>query len=182
MDKPRKEDYEKAKEIHIRDVIMRYATLQSGGFNHNQFYCPFPGHNERTPSFHIYDDSNTYCCYGGGCPSPNGSSGIDFVMNYFNINKEEACKRIMEDFRIGNDTYKNAVVVKKVKPKEKVKTNKNKDYTNMFEKAHKAVGQTDYFKNRGFSQEIIDKYKLGYAPYFLGGNYPYIIPITKYFL
>lgn len=181
MDKPRKEDYEKAKEIPIRDVIMRYATLQSGGFNHNQFYCPFPGHNERTPSFHIYDDSNTYCCYGGGCPSPNGSSGIDFVMNYFNINKEEACKRIMEDFRIGNDTYKNAVVVKKVKPKEKVKTNKNKDYTNMFEKAHKAVGQTDYFKNRGFSQEIIDKYKLGYAPYFLGGNYPYIIPITKYF-
>ena len=42
-------------------------------------------------------------------------------------------------------------------------------------------GQTEYFKNRGFSQAIIDKYRLGYAPYFLGGNYPYIIPITKYF-
>ena len=37
------------------------------------------------------------------------------------------------------------------------------DYTDFFLQAHKAVCQTDYWKKRGLSKEIVDRFKLGYV-------------------
>lgn len=37
------------------------------------------------------------------------------------------------------------------------------DYTDFFLQAHKAVEQTDYWKQRGLSKETVDRFKLGYV-------------------
>jgi len=166
--------YKIANEINIKDVITRYATLQ-GGDGRNTFNCPFANHLDRTASFHIYEETNTYCCFGGGCPY-NGSSCIDFVRDFFGIGADDACKKILQDFNIG--------LCENIKPKPIKQENKSiplKDYTQFYEKSHKNVGETDYFKSRGFTQATIEKYQLGYAPWMYDGKYAAIIPVTKNF-
>lgn len=44
-----------------------------------------------------------------------------------------------------------------------VRQTKTADYTDFFLQAHKAVGQTDYWKKRGLSKETVDRFKLGYV-------------------
>lgn len=71
--------------------------------------------------------------------------------------------------------------------KESPKTEKPeapKDYAGYYEKCHSQVSQTDYFKKRGLSDEVIKKYKLGYDPNYFDTVtryywYAVIIPVTR---
>ena len=42
--------------------------------------CPLPGHDERTPSFHLYEDGSFYCF---GCG--RGGSIIDFGAHWYGL-------------------------------------------------------------------------------------------------
>ena len=59
--------------LHIEDIVGRYVPLTKTG-KHLRGLCPF--HNEQTPSFFVFPDSQRYKCF--GC----GTSGdlFDFVM------------------------------------------------------------------------------------------------------
>jgi len=61
----------------------------------NKALCPI--HNERTPSFTVYPDTNSWHCFGCGV----GGSVIDFVMAMYSVDTLEAAKRIDNDFRLG---------------------------------------------------------------------------------
>src|SRR5690625_5482953 len=41
-------------------------------------FCPFPDHNERTPSFTVYPDESRYTCFGCG----QHGDAIDFIREY----------------------------------------------------------------------------------------------------
>lgn len=58
----------------------------------NKIRCPI--HNEKTASFTVYPDTNTFYCFGCGA----SGSLIDFVMVYFNLNFKEAIYKITCDF------------------------------------------------------------------------------------
>lgn len=49
--------------------------------NTRKTYCPFPDHEERTPSFVVYPDDSRYYCFGCGL---NGDS-IDFIREYMGM-------------------------------------------------------------------------------------------------
>ena len=69
--------------LDIKQALEYYGL----SFKNNNFTsCPF--HQEKTPSFKIYDDS--FYCF--GC----GASGtvIDFVMKYFGLTNIEAVKKL----------------------------------------------------------------------------------------
>lgn len=68
-------------QVKIGDVIRHY--LQVDNF-HRNISCPF--HNEKTPSFKVYEESNRFVCF--GC-NAHGSP-IDFVMKYSNCSFKEA--------------------------------------------------------------------------------------------
>ena len=61
----------------------------------NKMRCPL--HNEKTASFTVYPDNNTFYCF--GC----GASGdiIHFVQRYFDIGFKEAIKRLDCDYNLG---------------------------------------------------------------------------------
>jgi len=53
-----------ARNVDLVDVAEEYTTLQRSGMYSMVGLCPLPSHNEKTPSFNIYTDSNHYYCYG----------------------------------------------------------------------------------------------------------------------
>lgn len=57
-----------------------------------KIHCPFPDHDDKNPSFGIYDKNRKFKCHGCG----RGGSVIDFLMQYRQIDQLEACKLAFE--------------------------------------------------------------------------------------
>jgi DNA primase catalytic core len=73
--------------IPIAEVISKYATLKKNGTTW-EACCPF--HDEKTPSFKIFQKTNTYKCFGCGA----GGNGIAFIMAKEGITFPEACRSL----------------------------------------------------------------------------------------
>lgn len=56
----------------IEDIISTYVTLRKRG-NTSVGLCPF--HNEKTPSFTVYNDTQSFYCFGCGA----GGDAIGFI-------------------------------------------------------------------------------------------------------
>lgn len=69
----------------IEDIAAGYVQLKRRGKNLVGL-CPF--HNEKTPSFNLYPDNNSYYCF--GCS--NGGGVIQFVMNIERLDFPEAVR------------------------------------------------------------------------------------------
>jgi hypothetical protein len=78
--------------LSIVDVTAFYGTEVKRG---NKALCPL--HNEKTPSFTVYPNSNSWHCFGCGA----GGSAIDFVMAFFGLDPLEAAKKLDSDFSLG---------------------------------------------------------------------------------
>lgn len=73
--------------IPILDVIGSCISLTN--YRHwDNIKCPLPDHKEKTGSFHIYEQTNTWKCF--GCQK--WWSQIDFLMYFYNIPLWEAIK------------------------------------------------------------------------------------------
>lgn len=70
--------------VRISDVVRRRTKLRKAGRSLVGL-CPF--HSERTPSFHVYDATNGYHCYGCGA---NGDA-IRFLMETEHVDFPAAC-------------------------------------------------------------------------------------------
>lgn len=143
----------------IVSVISKSISLQKKGKNY-WACCPF--HNEKTPSFAINDVEQFYHCF--GC----GESGdvIRFVSKYENISYYEALKKLAQDAGLSMpDMVDNTQEIEKLRKKEKVlkALNLAKDYYQLM--LSKNSGQArNYLINRGFDQQIINYFAIGYSP------------------
>ena len=74
----------------IESVVSSYVNLKRSGSNMTGL-CPF--HNEKTPSFFVFNNTETYHCFGCGA----GGDVITFIMNAENLDYPSAveflCKR-----------------------------------------------------------------------------------------
>ncbi len=73
----------------IAETIARYVPLKKAGRNFKAC-CPF--HNEKTPSFHVNADRQTFKCFGCG----EGGSVFDFVMKAERVTFPEALRMLAE--------------------------------------------------------------------------------------
>lgn len=82
----------------IRDRLDTQEVFSNYGLRPNRsgFVCCFL-HNEKTPSMKVYKGSGGYHCFGCGA---HGSI-IDFVMQYFGLNFQDAISKINADFSLG---------------------------------------------------------------------------------
>ena len=64
--------------VDIADVISRYATLKRAGRNFKAL-CPF--HEEKTPSFTVFPESQRFKCFGCG----EGGNVFTFLMKHNNL-------------------------------------------------------------------------------------------------
>ena len=89
--------------VDLKDLVRFYGLeVDRGGFA----CCPF--HNERHPSFKVYEDH--YHCFGCG----EHGDHVDFVQKLYGLSNIEAAKQINKDFGLGLEAGE---IAKPIKPR-----------------------------------------------------------------
>jgi len=145
----------------IVDVVSDFVTLRKRGVNFVGL-CPF--HDDRTPSFYVSPSKNICKCFACG----EGGSPVHFIMKHEQLSYYEALKYLARKYNI-------EVVEKELTDEEKAAQNDRdsmfilneyaRDYFMKTLHEHpegKAIGLT-YFRERGFRDDIIHKFQLGYS-------------------
>ena len=73
----------------IESLISQYVNLSKRGRNPKGL-CPF--HNEKTPSFTVYPESQSFYCFGCGA----GGDAITFMRRIENLDYVEAVKQLAD--------------------------------------------------------------------------------------
>lgn len=146
----------------VEDVVGDFVTLKRRGANLTGL-CPF--HNEKTPSFSVNPARNIFKCFGCG----KGGDPITFVMEHENIGYPEALRYIAKKYNIAieeTEVSKEYLAEKQLNDAlYLVNERALKFYQDqLFETDKgKSIG-LQYFKERGFREETIRKWGLGFSP------------------
>ncbi|MGN0446926.1 MAG: DNA primase [Acutalibacteraceae bacterium] len=141
----------------IEQVISSYVNLKRRGRNLVGL-CPF--HNEKTPSFTVYPESQSYFCFGCGA----GGEVINFIRRAENLDFTEAVKYLCDKVGLTMpvDGYDDSMAQKRRKMYEINKEAARFFNSTLFTDEGKAG--LDYYKMRGYKKATITKFGLGYAP------------------
>jgi len=132
--------FEKIKEsVDIADVVEHFGVLLN---SIDKAICPF--HNEKTPSFSINRKENYFKCFGCGA----SGDAIDFVSKFKGVEPIEAVRILAEAFNINID--------------DDILKEKKMDIKKYIQSCINDVSKTDYFNNRGLTDESIKRFHLGF--------------------
>lgn len=145
----------------VVEVVSEFVSLKKRGVNYIGL-CPF--HNEKTPSFTVSASKGIYKCFGCG----KGGNAVNFVMEHEQFSYPEALKFLAKKYNI-------EIIEKEQTPEDIQKQNERdslfivntfaqKYYTDILHKNDegRAIGLS-YFRERGFRDDIIEKFGLGYC-------------------
>ena len=142
----------------VEDIVSSYVTLKKRG---NTFVglCPF--HNEKTPSFTVYPDTQSFYCFGCGA----GGDSLSFIKKIENLDYIDAVKLLAQ--RVGlqmpDEGYDDSLSKKRRKIFE-INRATALFYHKYLMSEQGRVG-FDYFHNkRALSVKTIQHFGLGYAP------------------
>ncbi len=145
----------------IVKIVSDYVKLRKGGVNLKGL-CPF--HQEKTPSFAVHPTKQIFHCFGCGV----GGDVFKFVMLIENLTFPEALRRVAEKVGItlretaGDETFD-------AQARDRATLYKIHELATKFFAAQ--LGATvegraarAYLADRGLSDEVISRFRLGYAP------------------
>ncbi|MFW6018969.1 MAG: DNA primase [Bacteroidales bacterium] len=146
----------------IDEVVGEFVTLKRRGTNLLGL-CPF--HNEKTPSFTVSPAKGIYKCFGCGV----SGDATRFLMEHEKYSYPEALRYLAGKYNIHIEEIESTEEEKQEeKERESLFAVNNfaaKHYINRLWNSDegKSIGLA-YFRNRGFTDAIIEKFQLGYSP------------------
>lgn len=149
-------------QAQIIEVVSEFVSLRRRGINYIG-NCPF--HNEKTPSFTVSPHKGIYKCFGCG----KGGNAVNFLMDVEQISFIDAVKYLGKKFHIHIEEVELSPEQQQVKNNREsmmaVSGFAQKYFTNMLLKSDegRSVGLS-YLRSRGFRDDIIQKFELGYSP------------------
>lgn len=169
----KKMTYEDAKR-HIKENIRYFLSLELGidikkGKNIN---CLNPTHHDKNPSMSFYEKNNTLHCFSCGTTYDT----FDLVgLKYQLTDNKEIFKKALEVFEIEltSDSPWTKKEPTKIIEKEEKQMEQKTDYTHYLDECHSRIHDTDYWKTRGLSEDIIKKYHIGYDPNFESNGFKF---------
>lgn len=142
----------------IEDIISGYVSLKKRGST-SVGLCPF--HNEKTPSFTVYNDTQSFYCFGCGA----GGDAVTFIKKIENLDYIDAVKLLAQRAGIQmpeDASYDNSLSKKRRRILEINRETAKFYYAYLLSEQGKAG--LDYYLNRGLSMHTIKRFGLGYAP------------------
>ena len=144
--------------LSIVDVISRRVPLTKKGQNY-WGCCPF--HNEKTPSFSVSEDKGFYHCFGCG----EHGDIISFTMKSENVDFKTAIRELadMAGLKVPDYKPRDAAEIAREESYVKITDDAAKIYQ---QKLFEPIGEhaLNYIRGRGFTDDMIKKYRIGYAP------------------
>ena len=143
----------------IVDVISSYVRLQKKGSNYFGL-CPF--HNEKSASFSVNQPKQMYHCF--GCNK--SGNVITFIMEYENYTFQEALKLLADRAGV---TLPEIEYSKEAKERDNLKARILEAYKEAGKyyyyqlRAEAGKKAYEYFKDRGLSDETMNRFGLGFA-------------------
>ena len=145
----------------IVDVVSDFVTLRKRGVNYVGL-CPF--HNEKTPSFSVSPSKGVCKCFSCG----KGGNAVHFIMEHEQLSYYEALKWLAKKYNI---EIKERELTKEEKQSQSLR--ESLFLVNQFAAEYfqdilynnidgQSIGMT-YFRQRGFRDDIIKKFQLGYC-------------------
>lgn len=148
--------------IDIYDIVGSFVKLKRRGSNYLG-NCPF--HNEKTPSFTVSPSKEIYKCFGCG----KSGNAIGFVMEHEKYTYVEALRWLAARYNVEVEETETSPEYK-----EQQQLADGLHIVNQFAAKYFATQLTDtdegqnnalsYLKERGFNDEIITKFQIGYCP------------------
>jgi DNA primase len=145
----------------IVEVVSEFVQLKKRGVNYLGL-CPF--HNEKTPSFTVSPAKEIFKCFGCG----KVGNSVNFVMEHEHLTYPEALKYLAKKYHI-------EVVEKELTQEELEKQNEresllvvsayaSRQFTeNLFNTDEGITVGLTYFRERGFRQDTLKKFEVGYS-------------------
>jgi DNA primase len=141
-------------------LIGEVVSLKRSGSNYSG-KCPF--HDEKSPSFSVSPSKQLYHCFGCG----EGGTAITFMMKYYHLPFMDAVQKLADRLRIDLTKFQQKQNSAALDAKKKMLD----VISYAAEKYHSALSTSfgikavEYFsKKRGLSDQMINDFKLGYAP------------------
>lgn len=143
--------------LNIADIIGERVTLKKAGRNLKGL-CPF--HGEKTPSFIVSPDRQTFHCFGCG----KGGSVFDFVMLFEHVDFSEALETLAERAGVKLERRQTDTPEGKLKQKILEVNHLASEYYQYLLTKH-AVGENarEYLKRRGVTDKSVKTFCLGYS-------------------
>ncbi|MDH6309884.1 DNA primase [Dysgonomonas sp. PFB1-18] len=145
----------------IVDVVSQFVTLKRRGINYVGL-CPF--HEDRSPSFYVSPAKNICKCFACG----EGGTAVHFIMKHEQLSYFDSLRFLAKKYNI-------EIQERELTDEQKQAYNEREslfilnDYARDYFKntlhehiEGKSVGLS-YFKERGFREDIVEKFQLGYS-------------------
>ena len=142
--------------LDIVDVVSGYIALQKAG---RSFKAPCPFHTERTPSFIVNPERQSWHCF-GACST--GGDAFSFVMRHQSIEFSEALRMLAQKagVELSQAGRQNSDRRDKLHAANRLAATWYQERL----KSPEGKAALDYLKERGVSPEMIDAFQLGYSP------------------
>ncbi len=150
---------------NIVDIISKYTQLKPAGSRHTGL-CPFPDHNEKTPSFSVTEDKQLYYCF--GCKKSGNIfhfvqalqglsfvESIEFLANKAGIPIPKSEQERNPALQRMNDEKKSAY---------QLLQSAAQFYHNNLLKLPETHPAKQYCKKRNITPEMVKEFQLGFAP------------------
>lgn len=153
--------------LQIYDVASLYVSLKPAGKNYKAL-CPF--HSEKTPSFHVMPDRNTFACF--GC---NRFGDIfTLVQEMENLSFPEACRFLIDKFSLpltlqergGKSPQKEYQAINEIAMHY---------FRSMLDDSPERQPALQYLKQRGLTRPMIEHFALGFAENRWDGLYQHLL-------
>lgn len=146
---------------NIVDVVSEFVTLRKRGINYVGL-CPF--HTDKTPSFYVSPAKNICKCFACG----EGGTAVHFIMKHEQLNYFDALRYLAKKYNI-------EIQERELSDKEKQKRSDRESMlivngwaqqyftTQLYEHVEGKTVGLRYFAERGFREDTIRKFQLGYS-------------------
>ena len=145
---------------NIVEVVSEFVSLRKRGINYVGL-CPF--HNEKTPSFYVSPTRGFFNCFGCG----KGGTAVTFIMEHEQMTYPEALRWLANKYHIEIQERELTDEERREQSERESMFIINEWAAKYFEQQLQTEGEgttygLPYFRSRGFRDDIIAKFRLGY--------------------
>ncbi|MSQ32464.1 MAG: DNA primase [Dehalococcoidia bacterium] len=144
--------------LNIVDVVSDYVALKKAGRNFKAV-CPF--HSEKTPSFYVFPDKQSWHCF-GACAT--GGDAIGFVMKRENLSFNEAMEKLARRTGVDITRASDPGKMNLEKRLRALSEDAGEFFQSLLLNSPSAESVRQYVAKRGITAESLKNFGVGWAP------------------